>query len=282
MSGMFYEASAYDQNLGDWNLSNAGSLFEFLTNSGMSIQNYDLSLEGWATNGNLPSDIALSAEGLFYCASGEYRQQLIDDFGWNIMGDETCSLAMQETMPAAEATSVEKDTEIYLTFDQEIEEIDFSGITLNDISGNEISLSDIYIDSVKLYMVHNGLGSNTYQVEIPESSIISYSGAENDAINWSFTTQRVLSSKDELTVTHSTYPNPFSESTTIEFNLSQVQTVNVLVFDAKGKLVRKEQYDHLNSGEQSITFERKDLPAGLYHYQIQSKGGSVGGKMLIE
>jgi len=283
MSGMFYEASAYDQNLGDWNLSNTGSLFEFLTNSGISIQNYDLSLEGWATNGNIPSDIALSAEGLFYCASAEYRQQLIDDFGWNIMGDETCSLIMEETMPVAEATSVEKNTEIYLTFDQEIEEIDFSGITLKDVSGNAISLTDIYIDSLTLHLVHSGLGSNTYEVVIPKSSIISITGKENDSISWSFATQRILSSKKEQKlIDHSAFPNPFSDFTTIQFNLPQTQSVNLLVFDLKGQIVRQEQYDNLGSDKQSIKFERKDLPAGLYRYQLQSAEGLVGGKMLIK
>jgi len=283
ISGMFYNANAYDQNLGDWDFRNVNSLFEFLRNSGLSPANYDLSLEGWATNGNIPSDIALSAEGLFYCASAEYRQQLIDDFGWNIMGDETCSLVMEETMPAAEATSVEKNTEIHLTFDQEIEEIDLSGINLKDISGNEISLTDIYIDSLTLHLVHSGLGSNTYQVDIPENSIVSITGKENDAISWSFATQRILSSKDEQKlIEHSAYPNPFSDFTTIQFNLPQTQSVKLLIFDLKGQLVRQDKYENLGSEKQSIKFERRDLPAGLYRYQLQSAGGSVGGKMLIE
>ena len=283
MSGMFYEASAFDQNLSAWDLRNVFSLFEFLSYSGLSAANYDLSLEGWASSGNIRSDIALSAEGLNYCASAEYRQQLIDDFGWNIMGDETCSLTMQETLPAAEATSVEKDTEIYLTFDQEIEEIDFSGITLKDVSGNAISLSDIYIDSLTLHLVHSGLGSNTYEVEIPESSIISITGKENETINWSFTTQRILNSKEQQRpIDHSAFPNPFSDFTTIQFDLPQTQSVNLLVFDLKGQIVRREQFDNFGSDNQSIKFERKDLPAGLYRYQLQSASGSVGGKILIE
>jgi len=283
ISSMFYNATSFDQNLGNWNLSNASSLFEFLTNSDLSPDNYDLTLEGWAVNGNIPSDIALSAEGLYYCASVEYRQQLIDDFGWNIMGDETCSLVLDETYPAADTTSVEKDTQIYLTFDQEIEEIDFSGITLKDISGRQISLTDIYIDSLTLHLVHSGLGSNTYEVEIPESSIISSTGKENEAISWSFATQRILSSKDEQKpIDHSAFPNPFSDFTTIQFNLPKTQSVNLLVFDLKGQLVRKEQYDNLGSDNQSIKFERKDLPAGLYRYQLQSADGTVGGKMLVK
>ncbi|WNB18553.1 BspA family leucine-rich repeat surface protein [Marivirga arenosa] len=283
ISGMFYNATGFDQNLGNWDLSNASSLFEFLTNSGLSPANYDLTLEGWATNGNIPSEIALSAEGLLYCASAGYRKQLIDDYGWNIIGDETCSIAIQETMPAAEATSVEKTTEIYITFDQEIKEIDLSGITLEDINGTEISLTDIYIDSLSLNLVHIGLGSNTYQVTIPEKSIISASGKENETIEWSFTTQRILSTEDQITNSkYSVFPNPFTNQTNLTFNLNKKESVKLRVYDLKGQLVREETFKNLSSGKQSIQFERNDLPSGLYNYQIQSKSGSFGGKMLIK
>ncbi|WMN13056.1 BspA family leucine-rich repeat surface protein [Marivirga salinae] len=283
MSGMFNKASAFDQNLGDWNLTNVGSLFDFLTNSGLSLANYDLTLEGWATNGNILSDITLNAEGLNYCASEEYRQQLIDDFGWIIMGDEVCNIALEETYPVADTTSVAKDTKIYLTFDQEIEEIDFTGILVKDIYSKVIPLSKIYVEGQRLYLVHDGLESSTYEVKIPENKVISVTGKENEAISWSFTTQRILSSKNEQKpINHSTYPNPFSDQTTIQFSLPQTQSVNLFVFDLKGQLVRQEKYDNLGSDKQSIKFERKDLPAGLYRYQLQSAGGAVGGKMLIE
>ncbi|WMN07245.1 BspA family leucine-rich repeat surface protein [Marivirga arenosa] len=283
MTLMFSGATAFDANLGNWDISSITNMSNMLDNSGLSTENYDLTLEGWATNGNIPSDIALSAEGLFYCASEEYRQQLINEYGWNITGDETCSIAIQETMPAVEATSVEKTTEIYITFDQEIEEIDLSGITLEDINGTEISLTDIYIDSLTLNLVHSGLGSNTYQVTIPENSIISASGKENETIEWSFTTQRVLSTEDQITNSkYSVFPNPFTDQTNLTFNLNKNESVKLRVYDLKGQLVREETFKNLSSGEQSITFERNDLPSGLYNYQIQSKSGSFGGKMLIK
>ncbi len=283
MSGMFYEATAFDQNLGGWNLTIVNSLFEFLTNSGLSAANYDLSLEGWATGGKIPSDIALSVEGLNYCASVEYRQQLIDNFGWGIMGDETCSLAMEGTYPAAEATSVEKETEIYLTFDQEILEIDFSGIKVTDISGTEIPLSEIYIDSLTLYLVHNGLGSNTYQIEVPENSIISVTGKTNDVISWSFTTQTILSSQEEEKATaHYIYPNPFSKHASISFSLDQQSDVQIRIMNPAGKLVQELNAGTLNSGQQEVQIDRGQLPAGMYFYHITTGSGKLTGKMMIK
>lgn len=282
-SNMFKEAVGFDQNLGNWNLSNANNLYNFLSYSGLSTLNYDLALEGWIANENIPSNIEIYVYDLSYCASEKYRQQLIDDYGWNIIGDAACNISLEKTYPATDETRVEKDTDIYLTFDQEIEELDLSGINLKDVSGNTISLSDIYIDSLTLHLVHNGLGSNTYEVVIPESSIISITGKENDSISWTFATKRILSSKEQQkSINHSAFPNPFSDYTTIQFNLPQIQSVNLLVFDMKGQLVRKEQYENLGSENQSIKFERNGLPAGLYRYQLQSADGAVGGKMLLE
>jgi surface protein len=283
ISGMFYEATSFDQNLGDWDLSNAGSLFEFLTNSGLSVQNYDATLEGWATNGTIPRGIALSAEGLAYCASDEFRQKLIDDFGWGITGDVQCSLVLEETFPAAEATKVEKNTEIHLTFDQTFEEIDFSNIELSDVSGNSVTINNVVADSLTLRIIHNGLGFNTYEVTIPENTLVSASGKVNDEIKWSFATQSILASKDKQLATNLTnYPNPFSDYTTLRFSLTEGNSFDLLVYDLKGQLVRQESFDNRASGEQSIKFERKGLPTGLYHYQIQATQGAVSGKMMIK
>ena len=283
ISGMFYEATSFDQNLGGWNLSNAGSLFEFLTNASLSAQNYDATLEGWATNANVPSDIALSAEGLIYCASDEFRQKLIDDFGWGITGDVQCSLVLEETFPAAEATNVEKNTEIYLTFDQTFEEIDFGNIELNDVSGNSVTINNVVADSLTLRIIHNGLNFNTYKVTIPENTLVSASGKVNDEIKWSFATQSILAAKDKQLATNlANYPNPFSDYTTLSFSLTEGNSFDLLVYDVKGQIVRQESYNNRASGEQSLKFERKGLPTGLYHYQIQSAKGAVSGKMMIK
>jgi surface protein len=283
ISGMFYEATSFDQDLGDWNLSNAGSLFEFLTNAGLSAQNYDATLEGWASNGTIPTDIALSAEGLIYCASDEFRQQLIDDFGWGITGDVQCSLVLEETFPVAEATHVEKNTEIYLTFDQTFEEIDFSKIELSDVLGNSVTINNIVADSLTLRIIHNGLGFNTYEVTIPENTLVSASGKVNDEIKWSFATQSILAAKGKQLATNlANYPNPFSDYTTLRFSLTEGNSFDLLVYDVKGHLVRQESYSNRASGEQSIKFERKGLPTGLYHYQIQATQGAVSGKMMIK
>jgi len=282
LSGMFYNAVTFDQNLGNWNLSNVTSLFEMFTNTNLSVQNYDFILEGWVTNGNIPTDITLSAEGLYYCSSAEYRQQLIDNFGWNIIGDNTCSLVLEKSVPAAEETSVAQDTEIYLIFDQEISEVDFSGIKIKDASGNSVSITAVYIDSLTLHIEASILGFNTFEVTIPAGSIVSETGKFNEVISWSFATQSILSTKEQETASELiNYPNPFSDFTFLEFELEEQQSVIFRIYDLNGKLMRQQTYSQLGAGNRSITFEREDLPSGIYYYQLQTAEGVQRGRLLI-
>ncbi len=85
---MFQGASAFNQNLGNWDISNVSAFFGFLSSSGMSTENYDATLAGWASSPSPPSNITLSVSGLTYCTSQDERQTLIDQYNWTISGDE--------------------------------------------------------------------------------------------------------------------------------------------------------------------------------------------------
>ena len=91
-SGMFYNATSFDQNLANWKFNSDidpnTSLSLFFSESGMSCENYDLTLKGWATNSDLPEDVIFGAEGLKYWASTQSRNNLIYKNGWTIIGDE--------------------------------------------------------------------------------------------------------------------------------------------------------------------------------------------------
>gem|GEM_PF-2450695 len=99
MSTMFNGATAFNQNLGSWDLSSItyttrppinlkeGGLINMLDNSGLSRENYDATLIGWATAGGFRSGMPLGAVGLTYCEGAEARRKLIDEYGWEITGD---------------------------------------------------------------------------------------------------------------------------------------------------------------------------------------------------
>src|SRR5690606_18772715 len=70
MSDMFLDASRFDQNLGEWDISGITptGMFGMLSGSGLSVDNYDATLTGWAAQ-DVRSGITLEADGLYYCAA---------------------------------------------------------------------------------------------------------------------------------------------------------------------------------------------------------------------
>jgi surface protein len=86
-TGMLSGASSFDQNLGSWTFGEGTVLTSMLDNSGMSCENYDLSLKGWNRNADTPADLSLGAAGLTYWLGVEARDSLVIDKNWLIDGD---------------------------------------------------------------------------------------------------------------------------------------------------------------------------------------------------
>ncbi len=85
MKEMFFGVEDFNQDLGTWNISKLEDAENFLSDTGLSIENYDATLIGWGNLSQLPSDLNFSARGIQYCLGEAARQKLIDDFGWTII-----------------------------------------------------------------------------------------------------------------------------------------------------------------------------------------------------
>ena len=104
MQAMFRDDVVFNQNISNWDisgLSNTTSLFKILSNTAMSVSNYDALLNGWSANPNTPENMFFDQEkrvcqqfcqdvpSLFYTSAAQVsRDVLINDKGWNIIGDQ--------------------------------------------------------------------------------------------------------------------------------------------------------------------------------------------------
>ncbi|MEP3632358.1 MAG: BspA family leucine-rich repeat surface protein [Shimia thalassica] len=84
---MFYGATSFDQDLGAWDISALRSANWMFADSGMSMENFDATLAGWARldpgETRIPTDVVLGAAGVLYSNLGAFNT-LQNDYGWTI------------------------------------------------------------------------------------------------------------------------------------------------------------------------------------------------------
>ena len=88
MSAMFYNATAFNQDISSWDISNVNYAVEFMdgkTSADYSSLNYDALLNGWATKASLAWSPKLDMGSIKYTAAGAAaRATLIGTYGWTI------------------------------------------------------------------------------------------------------------------------------------------------------------------------------------------------------
>lgn len=77
------------------------------------------------------------------------------------------------------------------------------------------------------------------------------------------------------------YPNPFNPSTVINFEIPQASKVSLRVYDMLGKEVATLVDGYKEMGRYSVQFNAKDLPSGMYIYEIRANSFIRSGKMLL-
>lgn len=77
------------------------------------------------------------------------------------------------------------------------------------------------------------------------------------------------------------FPNPFSNFTTIEFEIEQNSFIEVEVRDINSRLVQHLEKRLYTSGKHSITFNAHDLESGIYYYQFVVNGNHLEVKKML-
>jgi uncharacterized repeat protein (TIGR01451 family) len=76
--------------------------------------------------------------------------------------------------------------------------------------------------------------------------------------------------KPESTLLHPNFPNPFYASTVISFQLARESKTQVLVYDAKGRMIAQLLDKAMPAGHHTITWQPANLSAGLYVLRFQA------------
>ncbi len=66
------------------------------------------------------------------------------------------------------------------------------------------------------------------------------------------------------------YPNPFNPSTTITYALPKSSQVSIKIYDIIGNMITELVNENKEAGVYSVSFEAKNLPSGIYLYQIKA------------
>ncbi|MFH1051517.1 MAG: T9SS type A sorting domain-containing protein [bacterium] len=102
--------------------------------------------------------------------------------------------------------------------------------------------------------------------------------------------ENILSVKDEPTGTSNlsvegNYPNPFSEQTSLEFEIAQTGNVEIIIYDNSGKQIQTLNCVHCQTGKNSLPwncldFNNNRVQSGVYYYEVRF-GTEVQAKKMI-
>lgn len=76
------------------------------------------------------------------------------------------------------------------------------------------------------------------------------------------------------------YPNPFTSSTSISYDLPQSSTVQITIFNHFGQQVDFIQQNQ-SQGKQQIIWDASGLPAGVYYFRLEADEQVATGKLLL-
>lgn len=77
------------------------------------------------------------------------------------------------------------------------------------------------------------------------------------------------------------YPNPFNPATTIEFSLPKQSMVVLTIYNVLGTQIDVLLNEHLPAGQYRTRWSPRDLPSGVYFYQLRADNFSDTKKILL-
>ena len=186
--------------------------------------------------------------------------------------------------PIQNAINVELSATVSVLFNEDISEVDFTGIEIRDEENNLITGISVQIeaDNRTLTISHDDFAENTvYTVLIPENSVQNSAPLSNEEITWSFTTE-IVENITEQNVKISIYPNP--SNGIFEIKNEKIKIKNIKITDITGKTIHNLARGHapLYIENAPLQIDISNQPTGIYFINIQTETGIYTEKLIIQ
>lgn len=77
------------------------------------------------------------------------------------------------------------------------------------------------------------------------------------------------------------YPNPFNNSTSIKFGLSEASDVQVSIYGVDGRIIDHIADGYFQAGHHTLAYQANELTTGTYIVRITTSHGQKTVKMLL-
>lgn len=97
------------------------------------------------------------------------------------------------------------------------------------------------------------------------------------------TAKTIVTTAPQKSLKLSTYPNPAKDLTTVKFDLpTATKSVELIITNSSGEMVKKLNYNDLQKGEQTIKVDVSNFQKGQYFYTIIADGVKKTEKMIVQ
>ncbi len=78
------------------------------------------------------------------------------------------------------------------------------------------------------------------------------------------------------------FPNPAAGNVNLEFNLSQMETVTISLYNSSGQKITNLIQDNFYTGKQKLTLNLSAYPDGMYWLQMNSAHRNQSNKIILQ
>lgn len=196
--------------------------------------------------------------------------------------------------PGDGASNIDQSVNVRIEFTDPIRMIDNSEITdlssifvfkKDDQNGEDVNASaSLDETNTEITIVPESLlePNQVYFISVNEGVVENYSDISNYTKSASFTTLASVGINETINIQGlNTYPNPCSDQLNVEFNLIEVSSLQVSIYNETGQLIKLIDKGSLVSGNQTINLNLNEIKNGLYFVSFRFDSEIITRKIQI-